>query len=478
MPPRFAALERLSTVKETAENQALALERQHLGNENLARLLGGEVGEHFCDPDKSAYKEGVVRPEFDRCLKSLPNWDGLLAADLDRVTRDPAIGEVIIARVRQCPNPVVYTRNPEAACGYETFDLSTERGRESFRTNIIAIRREARKASERQASRHQQWRDAGRPVGSRAFGEKPGKLELDQREADLIRQAAADLLAGKAIWTICAEWQEAGVLSPRGTPFARTSLRNLFLSPRLAGWRVHKPEPQRGQPAIPRSEWIALDSLTGKPVKSLTPAILDEETWQKVCAELEGRREPQAVRPNNRATYLLGGLCCCGKCTLPMFGHHKKSKDYHIYKCGQGCVTVHGPKLDEHIIGLLTDHWALAPEVTPEAQPFPGEQELGQLEARLEELEGAYAEGLLTLQGFLSAQGKVKGLLEPLKADRRSWLKSQAVEKPLGSVELWRQADPAGKRLMVRQELELVKVSAAQPGLKHFDPRRVEPVWR
>lgn len=478
MSPRFAALERLSTVKETAQNQALALERQHLGNENLARLLGGEVGEHYCDPDKSAYKEGVIRPQFDRCLNDLPTWDGLLAADLDRVTRDPAIGEVIIARVRQCPNPVVYTRNPEAACGYETFDLSTERGRESFRTNIIAIRREARKASERQASRHQQWRDAGRPVGARAFGEKPGKLELDQREADLIRAAAADLLAGKPIWTICAEWREAGVLSPRGTPFARTSLRNLLLSPKLAGWRVHRPEPQRGQPAVPRSEWIALDSLTGKPVRSLTPAILSQETWEKVCAELEGRREPQAVRPNNKATYLLGGLCICGKCTHPMFGHHKQDKGYHIYKCEQGCITVHGPQLDKHIIGLLTDHWALAPEVTPEALPFPGEQELGQLKARKDELEQAYAQGLLTLQDFLAAQGKVNELLEPLKADRRSWLKSQAVEKPLGSVELWRQADPAGKRLMVRQELELVKVSAAQRGLKHFDPRRVEPVWR
>jgi site-specific DNA recombinase len=470
---QFAALERLSTVKEKAENQARALERQHTGNEQLARLLGGTVGAHYCDPDKSAYKEGVVRPEFDKCLRELDQWDGLLASDLDRVTRDPAIGEVIIARVRQCRNPVVYTRNPEAACGYETFDLSTERGRESFRTNILAIRREARKASERQASRHEQWRDAGRPVGARGFGEKAGKLELDPYEAGLIREAALALLAGKPLWHIHDEWKAAGVLGPRGTPITRTSLRNLFLCPRLAGWRVHQ------QQGLPRSQWIARDSITGEPIRSQTPAILSEQEWEAVCTELEGRKEAQTIRPGNRARYLLSGLVFCETCTVKMMGEWRKRLERHTYRCPSGCGVIHGPELERHVTELLVAFWANAPELVPDVQPFHGEAEMARLEGQLEELAQARVEGLIPdLKEYLEEKGAVNRLLKPLEAERRQWAKSQVTEKPLGSAELWEKADLDGRRLMARRELELVKVGRAQRGLKAFDPQRVQLVWR
>jgi site-specific DNA recombinase len=472
--PQFAALERLSTVKEKAENQARALERQHTGNEQLARLLGGTVGAHYCDPDKSAYKEGVVRPEFDKCLRELDQWDGLLASDLDRVTRDPAIGEVIIKRVRECSNPVVYTRNPEAACGYETFDLSTERGREAFRTNILAIRREARKASERQASRHEQWRDAGRPVGARGFGEQKGKLALDDREAGLIREAALDLLAGKPLWHIHDEWKAAGVLGPRGAPITRTSLRNLFLCPRLAGWRVHQ------QTGLPRSQWIARDSITGEPIRSLTPPILTQEVWEAVCSELEGRKQSvQSVRNTNRARYLLSGLVVCETCTERMMGQWIKKRDRHCYRCPSGCGIIHGPELDRHITSLLLGHWAQAPELVPDVKPFQGEAEIARLTEQLEQLSQARVSGLIPdLAEYLEEKGKVNTLLKPLEAERRKWQKAQVTPQTLGSAELWAKADLDGRRLMAKRELDMVKVDRAQRGLKAFDPKRVQPVWR
>jgi len=477
--PQFAALERLSTVKEKAENQARALERQHTGNEQLARLLGGTVGAHYCDPDKSAYKEGVVRPEFDKCLRELDQWDGLLASDLDRVTRDPAIGEVIIKRVRECSNPVVYTRNPEAACGYETFDLSTERGREAFRTNILAIRREARKASERQASRHEQWRDAGRPVGARAFGEKPGKLELDEVEAGLIREGALDLLAGKPLWQLTREWKAAGVLGPRGTQLERVTIRNMYLSPRLAGWRVHTPARQKGQAAVPRSQWIARDSITGEPIRSKTPAILTQAVWEAVVLELEGRKEAQSVRPSNSAKYLLSGLAYCSTCTARLHGAWREAKGYHCYRCPDGCVTIHGPELERYVTGLLLEHWANAPELVPDVQPFQGEAELARLKGQLEELSEARVSGLIPDLGeYLEEKGKVNTLLKPLEAERKKWAKAQVTPRAVGSVELWEKADLDGKRLMARRELEMVQVDKARKGLKRFDSLRVHLEWR
>lgn len=478
MSPQFAALERLSVVKESAQNQALALQRQHDDNEALAKALGGVVGEHYCDPDKSAYKEGVERPEFDRCLADLDRWDGLLASDLDRVTRDPAIGEVIIARVRQCKNPVVHTRNPESESGIETFDLSTERGREHFRLTVISIRREARKASERQARRHAQWRDAGRPVGARAFGEKPGKLELDEWEAGLIRTAAADLLAGKPLWHICQEWKE--VKGPRGVPMSRVSIRNMLLSPRMAGWRVHKPEQKKGEPPVPRSQWIARDSLTGEPIKSQTPAILTQETWEAVCGELEGRKVAnQSIRAGNRAKYLLSGLVFCSTCTEKMMGQWRAARGYHVYRCPTGCGIIHGPELDRWVTALLLEFWANAPEVVPESQPFHAQAEIARLETQLEELQQARVDGLFpVLSDYLEEKGAVNAVLKPLQQERKKWLRTQVSPRPVGSVGLWEKADLDGQRMMARRELLMVKVARAQRGLKAFDARRVQLEWR
>jgi len=476
----FAALERLSTVKESPENQRLALERQHNGNEQLAKALGGTVGKHYCDPDKSAYKEGVVRPEFDKCLAELDQYDGMLAADLDRVSRDPAIGEVIIARVRQCPVPVIYTRNPESASGYEAFDLSTERGREAFRTNIIAIRREARKASERQAARHAQARDAGKPVGARAFGEKEGKLALDDKEAAIIRQGARDLLAGKSVWQLAKEWEAAGVKGSRGTPMTRSSIRNMYLSPRLAGWRLHQPPYVKGQAPIPRSQWIAKDSLTGLPIKSLTPAILLQEEWEAVCDELEGRKAPQVPRQSNTAKYLLSGLVYCATCASAMCGQWVKRYERHVYRCPTGCGVIHGPELDAQVTRLLLAHWAQAPQVVAEPKPFGAQAELDRLEAQVEALRAAWAAGSYgeDLAEYQADKAPLLPQVAALKAQRKEWLQTQLQARPVGTEELWQRASVQGKRLMARQEIERVKVGRARRGLKAFQPERVAIDWR
>src|SRR3954466_13360165 len=86
----------------------------------------------------------------------------------------------------------------------------------------------------RVARAHLQMAQAGVPVGgTRPFGWKADKRTLDTAEAQLIREAAADILAGKGLHTICKAWNAAGIKTPKNNQWVKPALRNLLLSPRL-----------------------------------------------------------------------------------------------------------------------------------------------------------------------------------------------------------------------------------------------------
>src|SRR5207302_998658 len=122
--------------------------------------------------------------------------------------------------------------------------------------------------------KHLELAQKGIPVGgNRPFGYQKDKLTLEPSEAALLEEAAKDLLAGVGLHTICRRWNDAGVKTTVGNPWRKQVLRNLLLSPRLAGYRVY----QGG---------IARD-IDGNPVMGQYPPILERGTWEAVCAVLQ-----------------------------------------------------------------------------------------------------------------------------------------------------------------------------------------------
>lgn len=474
-----AKYRRLSSEKDEQEDSDNALARQDEDCEELARSQGCEENQDYCDPSSSAYKEDVFRPAFEQMLLDLPKLDALVVYDIDRLTRDPETMERVIRVFKDNPHLRFFT------CSGEDMDLSTEAGREAARYACLAARREARRASERQTRKHRQRRDSGRIAGShRPFGLMADRQTLNLKEVTAIRAAATDLLIGKPLRQIVREWSKEGLLTTTGGEWKSVTLRNLLLSPRMAGYLVQTPKRVKGQPVAPRPEWIAKHSRTKQPIMALHPPILADDhdqalaIWQLVVAELTGRRARQSIRATSAASYPLSGLMVATKCAGPMQGNWLKNKGRHSYKCEDGCTSIHGPDADAEVIRLLKLHWANQPTVVLEPEPFSGQLALDNEEAELARLKAAYDSGRMDLDDYLERSDPKKAWIASLKAQRQAWLREQVQDVPVGSLELFDGADETGQRLMIRQEISRVDVGPAQRGLKVFSPGRLKVNWR
>ena len=83
---------------------------------------------------------------------------------------------------------------------------------------------------------------AGKPSGGapRPYGFRPDRVTLDEIEANVIRDLAARLLAGESLTSLTKGLQDNEVRTVMGKDWRTPTLRNLLLSPRIAGLREHQ----------------------------------------------------------------------------------------------------------------------------------------------------------------------------------------------------------------------------------------------
>src|SRR5215211_1379755 len=133
--------------------------------------------------------------------------DVLVLYDLDRLTRVPRVGEDIID---------LASGGLSVVDGNGVYDLQSGDGRHRFRNAINNAALESDKTSKRMRRKKEQLAADGRPAGGgRAFGyEKDGMIVVDA-EAELLREAAADVVKGASLTSIARRWNAEGVKPPQ-----------------------------------------------------------------------------------------------------------------------------------------------------------------------------------------------------------------------------------------------------------------------
>jgi DNA invertase Pin-like site-specific DNA recombinase len=337
--------------------------RQLADCRELAKARGWDVAE-YVDNDLSAYN-GKRRPEYERLLADIRDRrvDAVVAYHPDRLYRHPQDLEAFVDAVQQAGAEVATVRAGDV-------DLATASGRMVARILGAVARQEAERIGERVARAEKQRAVQGRPSGGgrRPFGLTKYRTELVDHEAELLRQVAANILAGRT-WHSQVEWLNS-LRGPEDRRWAASTLRTTLTSPHVAGLRSY-----HGQ-VIGEATW---------------PAILDRGTWELLRADAASRRKPGRP-PSNQ--HLLSGLLACNKCGHSLSWHTGRVNDYRCHmgpstngqRCG-GTQIVAGPA-DEHVLETVGG-WLERPIFVAVLDAFLsyGDPAMGAAKAELDEID-------------------------------------------------------------------------------------------
>jgi site-specific DNA recombinase len=443
----------------------------------LADRHDWHVVDRFDDNDISAFN-GKTRPGFEAMLDAMKTGqvDALICWHTDRLYRSMRDLERLIEIAEANRVQIRTVQSGE-------LDLSTSAGRMMARILGSVARAEGEHKGERQKRANAQKATAGKwQTANRCFGYTMTGEPLEP-EATAFRTAVSDVLNGKSIRAVAAEWNEKGLKTTLAGKQRRSNgetkintgewnsprVRRLLMRPRYAGLKVH-----RGT-VVATGDW--------------TP-LIDEDTHHGLVAFLSDKSRIKCTSFVRK--YLGSGVYICGRCGGPMRaafpGGSKGTARTYECKAHQHVVRRAEP-LDEYIetlvLGYLSD-----PETRQRlAVMLHGGERINvdelhtqraALSARLEDLAAMFAAGDIDgnqlRRGTNELRTQLAGVNQVLgELSRRSPVADILVADD--PVEYWHQQsmDMKGK---VLQEICTVTVQPARRGARIFDYDLLDIDWK
>lgn len=224
----------------------------------------------------------------------------------------------------------------------------------------VGVRDQSRKNGYKVAAAHMACIERGvLPGGRRPYGyrlvrrpdwekaqRKDTTLEIDADEARIVRRIFDDYVNGLSPSVIAGALNEAGISSPGGRKWWRTTVAEILSNPAYVGDLVRN-QRRRGN-TVPKSQ-AHFYHLGVKPVpatqdpepivrRDVFVAIIGREQWDRVQARLDAR----ATTPTGGKPHLLAGLLRCGACGGPMAtisGRTTKRGRARYYGCARAKLT-------------------------------------------------------------------------------------------------------------------------------------------
>jgi site-specific DNA recombinase len=449
--------------------KGLGVEQQERDCRALADRLGLDVREVYIDNDVSA--SGYTRkrrPEYARMLRDLEaNPAAIVAMHPDRMYRQMAELENLVKVVERLGITIHTVHGGDV-------DLSTASGRTTARLVGVIAQGESERMSERRKARKQAQRLAGEYHGGpRPFGFEKDGVTVRLDEAERIRQAVTDLLAGRTLYSLVSEWNTAGVRTSAGARWGARQLSRVLVRARNAALIEHD-----GQ-MIGNAVW---------------PAIISEDELRAVRAVL--RNPARKVSPGPARKHLLSGYLRCGVCGGPMIVSYSGGESARaVYRCvpGQGpghaSRTVH--LLDEYVtylvIGYLSRPGNEIP--APAEDTTLARTRLAAITAELDDLAELVGQGKISARQMAIAS-------EPLEAEAqklRERIDASLMVDALGAfrgaedpAKVWEDLDLDRRRNVIGRLVASITVNPApkgrpkgwEPGQPYFDADSIEVAWR
>lgn len=294
------------------------VDRQRADCLALAERLGWPVAHIYTDNDISAFN-GKRRPDYEALRDDVKNGvvNAVIAWHPDRLHRRSAELESWLE--------LVGDNVRHATCQAGLWDLSTPSGRMTARILGAVGQHESEHKSERiRAAKTADARNGRHNGGIRCFGYESDGMTIRESAAVEIRRVADGIVRGVTLPSMARDLNQRGIPTTTGKrPWSQAYLRNVMLSPRLAGFRSHRERDEHG-------------NLVTKHYKGQWPPILTETVYAAMLSVLEDpSRRTAGPRLGRTPTTLGTGLYRCGVCEEPTMRRGKGSRGQIIYRCGR-----------------------------------------------------------------------------------------------------------------------------------------------
>jgi site-specific DNA recombinase len=411
----------------------------------------------------------------------LGDWDGVITYKLDRLFRSQrdyvdfyedfcvAHGKVIIS-------------------AGEGIDTSQEGGKfvadllvsfaEMERGRMIKRRRDAQNTI-RAALRF----GGGMPLfGYEAYRDGPyWYLRPHPEHAPIVREVAGRVIKGESVSALAIELNRRGITTPRGKRWTQPTLWRQLRHQGLRGYVLHTPPVVKGRPRQPPEIVLGED---GMPLRR--EPILDDETWLKLQAALEGNSINRGGHRRNASPLLR--VAFCDLCGRPLYPNRRMRRGHleRVYVCPGTSEILAGGKplcksravpaewLEQLAADLFLSQVGDVEIFAPAVLPDDRSQELAEADEAIKRLEDLYLGGK-TYQGQAGAE-RFGALMTRLETRRDQLAQAVAArasaprEEPTGRYyrDEWAQLDTQGRRQLMMKAKFTVKAARDTSGHLSF----------
>src|SRR5262245_29831399 len=289
---------------------------------------------HFVDDGCSGYI--LTRPGLERLRDQAAAGaiDRLYVLDPDRLSRKYAYQVLILEELTRCGVEVVFLRNPIGR-GPEQDLLLQVQGMiaEYERAKIMERCRRGKQHAARRGSVNVL---SGAPYGYRYVGKHEGggeaRYQVLAEEARVVRKIF-DWVGQErcSIGEVCRRLRRDGIPTRTGKPaWDRATVWLILRNPAYRGkaafgktraveYQPQRLRPQRGRADQPRRPVTTIETSQEDQIFIDVPALVSEELFEAVQAQLEENRRRRRDRPGG-GRYLLQGLVVCKRCGYGCYG--------------------------------------------------------------------------------------------------------------------------------------------------------------
>jgi site-specific DNA recombinase len=458
-----AIYSRLSTVRRGEE--PVSLDTQEHDCIATAKRLG-YAPQVYREEGKSAseYRRGN-RPRWDDLVRSLDRFDAVIGWKQDRLGRDEEEWHGFVKRAGRAGVRII-----TVADGTDIDPDDPELLAPSVKAMVAAQEsRNTSKRVKRALAERAKRGDAHGGLRRYGYRRSEGGLIVVPKEAKIVREAAARVIAGESLNVIANDLTKRGIATVTGGGWRRVTLRGVLTGSTVNGRRTPTSEVRWGP-------------------------ILSDETWAEVGARLSRAGRGSVTQPGHR---LLRGFVHCARCGARLVGASRTTSGVPDYVCarpadgGCGGIRIAAEALEGFVTEVVIE-FAATPEVRralDAAGDHCGElddlsRRLRKLEQRADQVAADYGAGLIdrrTLKVATESNDRERGTLErrvQVLLSSSSPILAKAPRTTDALRRWWDDATEERRRSLIDALVERIDIRPGRRGPHAFQEDRVVPIWR